>query len=501
MKWDRSSESTIKKHKRFLPNFLCFLSSLCLGLVPTIHEARQSHETGKLPAKIRRIERGLIPLVLIKGRPVIKMNLVDRMRHYKVPGVSVAVINNYRIEWARGYGIVEAGKSKPVTTETLFQAGSISKPIAAMVTLRMVQEGKLSLDEDVNRKLVSWKVPENEFTKEQKVTLRRLLSHSSGMTNSGVGEYSCDEQIPTLLDALEGKPPSKNPPTKVDFIPGSRWRYSGGGYAVLQQLLVDITGKPFPESVDETVFQRLMMRHSTFQEPLPDNLSSLAATGHQTTGEKYKCRFIYPEKAAAALWSTPSDLARFVIEVQRSYNRKSNRLLSAEMTRLMLTTQIENTGLGVFIAGKGRATRFSHGGGNQGFFSYLIGYPETGQGAVVMVNGTDYWDLVHEVVRGIALEYGWPDYIQERAPAKISPAVYEKLAGRYEVTPDFILTLATENERLFLKDSMTELIPESETRFFLMDGRLVTFTKDERGEINGLVLKQNDFIIRAKRLM
>jgi hypothetical protein len=265
---------------------------------------------------------------------------------------------------------------------------------------------------------------------------------------------------------------------------------------------MDVTGKPFPSLIQEIVFSRLRMRHSTFEQSrFPDDFASLAATGHKATGEKYGCRFVYPEMAAAGLWTTPSDLARFVIEIQKSRSSRSNRVLSSKLVSQMLTPQIENDGLGLFIAGKGKGTRFSHGGGNQGFFSYIVGYPETGQGAAVMINGTDYWDLVHEIVRGIAAEYRWPDYIQKRRLAKLDPKVYEELVGRYEIAPDFVLTVAIKDGRLILKDSGAELLPESPTKFFLLDGRRVIFFKDERRRTNRLMIQQNDFKIRAKRLV
>jgi len=187
-----------------------------------------------IAARIRRIETGLLLPVIVKGQPGVAMKLADRMQFFKTPGVSIAFINNGRIEWARAYGVREVGGSEPVTTEMLFQAGSISKPVTGMAALRLVQQGKLNLDEDVNRKLVSWKVPENEFTKEQKVTARRILSHTAGTTNNSVGTYVFGAELPTLPQALGGVKPANSPPVAVDFVPGSRQRYSGGGYTVLQ---------------------------------------------------------------------------------------------------------------------------------------------------------------------------------------------------------------------------------------------------------------------------
>ena len=193
------------------------------------------------------------------------------MKHYKVPGLSVALINNNAIEWARGYGVLEVEGTRPISTETLFQAAPISKPVSAMAALHFVQEGKLSLDEDINAKLKAWKIPDNEYTKKEKVTLRRLLSHNAGLTVHGFPGYAADEPVPTLLNVLDRKSPANSSPISVDMTPGSKLRYSGGGYCVLQQLLVDVRSKPFPEIMEQTVLSELSMKHSTYRQPLPES--------------------------------------------------------------------------------------------------------------------------------------------------------------------------------------------------------------------------------------
>ena len=201
-------------------------------------------------APILRVEQGLRPLAIVDGQPQPRWNIVERMKHFKVPGVSIAVISGGKVEWARGYGVV-AMDGKPVDTETLFQAASISKPVTALMALRLVDEGKLSLDEDVNLKLRSWKVPENEFTKTQKVTLRRLLNHSAGLTVRGFDGYAADGPVPSLLDVLDGKKPANSEPIRVEAVPGTKWSYSGGGYVVVQQLVTEVTGESFPELMQE----------------------------------------------------------------------------------------------------------------------------------------------------------------------------------------------------------------------------------------------------------
>jgi CubicO group peptidase (beta-lactamase class C family) len=453
-----------------------------------------SRDSASVADRIRRVENGLLSPVAIKGK-VNAMKLADRMAYYKVPGISVAVINNGAIEWARGYGVAEAGTANAVTTETLFQAASISKPVAAMGVLRLVGEGKLDLDEDVNKKLASWKVPENEFTKEQKVTLRRLLSHSAGMTVHGFRGYAEGEPVPTLLQVLNGEKPANSAPVRVDVLPGSLWRYSGGGISVAQLLVTDVTGKSFPQFMQEAVLSKLAMAHSTYQQPLPKDLLAKAAAGHGDNGEVIKGkRHTYPEMAAAGLWTTASDLARFAIEIQKSKAGKSNKVLSAEMINQMLTIQSGDYGLGLGIRGAGKALNFSHGGSNNGFRCMMFAYAETGQGAVVMTNGDAGGQLGNELLYSIAREYGWADYqVRERETAQVDPKIYESYVGKYQIRgADF--TLTTDNGHLFIQappfgPQKVELYPESETKYFVTTNAVTfSFVKDEEGQVVELLV-------------
>ena len=376
--------------------------------------------------RIRRVENGLIPLDQ-KGQPGQPAKLVDRMQFYKVPGVSVAVVNRGKVQWARGYGVLEAGNIKPVTAETLFQACSLSKPVAAVAVLALVQRKELDLDEDVNQKLKSWKVPQNEFTKDEKVTLRRLLSHTAGVTVSGFIGYAPDEPVPTLQQILDGVKPANSQPIRVDVTPGSQWRYSGGGFMITQQLLIDVTSEQFPELMRRIVLEKAGMNDSYFEQPLPKELMARAARGHGESGQKIKGNWhVYPEMAAGGLWTTPSDLARLVIELQRSKAGKSEKLLSTKSTAEMFSgqmrdfpvarvseryaRQITNQGLGFRLEGNGASARFSHHGGNEGYRCFVVAYVNSGEGAIVMTNSDNGFELIQEIVRSIAKEYGWPDY-------------------------------------------------------------------------------------------
>jgi len=337
------------------------------------------------------------------------MRLLDRMAYYHVPGVSIAVINDNRIEWAKGYGVLEAGTNAPVTPDTLFQAASIAKPVVAVAALHHVEQGLIDLDADVNRYLVSWQVPENEFTAQEKVTLRRLLSHSAGMTIHGFRGYAQGEAVPTLQQVLDGAPPANSPPIRVDLVPGTRFRYSGGGYMVVQQLLEDVTGQPFPQMVRDTVLEPWGMDDSTLESPLPEELEAIAASGHRANGAPIPGRWhTYPEMGAGgSMWSTPSDVARFAIAVMDAYAGRSNSVLSPEMAREMLTPQIESHGLGPAVLDDGGDRfYFVHDGANDGYKTVLAAYPERGQGVVVMTNADSGDALWHEIVNSVSAEYG-----------------------------------------------------------------------------------------------
>ncbi|HEX2853769.1 MAG TPA: serine hydrolase domain-containing protein [Opitutaceae bacterium] len=237
--------------------------------------------------------------------------IVALMQKRNVPGLSLAVVAEGRIVRARGYGVIESGGSTPVTEHTLFQAGSVSKPVAAFGALRPVDSGRLSLDANVNAALKSWKVPENEFTATEKVTLRRLLSHTAGLTVHGFPGYAVGATQPNLVQVLSGEKPANTPAVRADIVPGSKWRYSGGGYTAMQQLVIDVSGRPYPEFMHDTVLEPLGMLAGTFEQPLSQADAAKTATDHFQRAPVKGRWPVYPEMAAAGLWTTASDLARF----------------------------------------------------------------------------------------------------------------------------------------------------------------------------------------------
>jgi CubicO group peptidase (beta-lactamase class C family) len=363
-----------------------------------------------LAARIKRVENGLAP---VKAAPdAAGANLRDRMDALKVPGASIAVINDFKVEWARGYGVLDAETKEPVSVSTLFQAASISKPVTAMAALKLVQDRRLDLDADVNSVLASWKLPGNEFTAKTKVTLRRLLSHTGGLTVHGFPGYAVPGPVPTLLMVLDGVAPANTPPIRVDMEPGRAFRYSGGGYAIVQQMMLDVEGKAFPELMRDLVLSPVGMYDSTFEQPLPADRLKGAAAGHGTGGALVPGkRHTYPEMAAAGLWTTPTDLAAFAIEIQNSVLGRSNKVLSRAMVEKMLTPVLQNYGLGLGIDPVGGY--FQHDGGNAGFTCVLYAGQRSGKGVVVMANSDNGGPLFGEILRSVAREYAWENFFTE----------------------------------------------------------------------------------------
>jgi len=341
--------------------------------------------------------------------------ITARMHERNITGLSLAIIDDGKIIKAKGFGFTDKSGQTPVTPTTLFQAASISKSVTAFAALRLVQEGRLSLDADVNKELRTWKLPGNEFTKDKKVTLRGILSHSAGLTVSGFWGYATNDPVPTLMKVLDGVKPANTDAIRVDIVPGSKWRYSGGGYIVMQQMIIDVTEKPFPEFMSETVLKPLGMTNSAYKQPLPQDMAALCAAGYYAGDKAVKGRWhVYPEMAAAGLWTTASDLARFAIGVQQALAGDSNPVLSQSMTRQMLSVQNpslrDDDGLGVFLHGSIKTLQFQHSGRNAGFDAFMIAYAHTGRGAVILINANDDTGTTEEFLEVIAKEYAWEDF-------------------------------------------------------------------------------------------
>jgi CubicO group peptidase (beta-lactamase class C family) len=424
----------------------------------------------EIDARIERVVNGLLPATSQRSRWAPPARLADRMARFHTPGISIAVVNEGRIEWARGFGVREAGRHEPVTERTVFQAGSISKPVFALGVVRLAQEGKLDLDADVNTYLKSWKVPLNGQW-QPRVTLRQILSHSAGLTVHGFPGYRTTEPLPTIVDVLEGRPPANTDPVRVNLVPGTQFRYAGGGTTVAQLAVTEQLGKPFPHLMADAVLLPLGMADSTYEQPLPASHAGAAASAHPWKGDVLPGRWhVYPEMAAAGLWTTAADLARVGIEMQKALRGESKLLAKERAAQMLSPTVQDDVGIGFFLQGKSETQRFGHGGWDEGFVANLTFYKDRGQGAVVMINSNEGHALIDEVLRAVAKEYGWPGFFdEEKKAASVAPEVLDGYAGEYTAPKGFRATITRREGGLLLTvggQPALELTPESETGFF-----------------------------------
>ncbi len=422
--------------------------------------------------RIQRVENDLLPAVALKenlGRPT---SIAQRMRELGIPGISIAVIDEGKVSWARGYGLGDTVEKTPVTAQTLFQAGSISKPLAALGALRLVAEGKLSLDEDVNSKLRTWRVPENDFTKDDKVTVRRLVSHTAGLTVHGFEGYAAGSQIPTVVQVLDGTAPANSEPVRVDVRPGSKYRYSGGGYTVMQLLIADVSGQPFETYMQSQVLDVLGMKSSTYAQDLPSSLAPRMASAHRSGGVRIPGkRHIYPEMAAAGLWTTATDLAQYLLYVQAAVRGATGPVLNSSLAKeLVIRQNGGGHGLGPTIS-EDELARFGHDGVDEGFEASMLGYVAQGKGVVIMANANFASMLFDEITAGVARAYGWPGFPQQKqlSAQRISKPLLDRAPGKYQLNPEIVAELRARDGRLFfsaLEGGTFEVFAKDEAELF-----------------------------------
>ncbi len=402
------------------------------------------------------VERRLIPGWVIAGVNDADSgwSMDERLVARRVSGVSVAVIDGGRIEWAKGYGAAAVGE-RPVDASTIFQTASIGKTVTAMTVLALVDRGVLDLGRDVNDDLVSWRLPTGEIAEGEIVTLDRILSHTAGLTVHGFGGYTPGEELPTLRQMLDGEHPTNSGAVRIGWKPGTAMRYSGGGYLVAQQVIEDVTGKPFENVAEEFVLRPLGMTRTFYRATLTTELSANASAGHRVDGSVMPGRYrAMPEYGAGGgLWSTPSDLCRLALAIAEASAGHEGGPISPAAARDVLIPRIGGYGLGVFLHGQGEDFAFYHGGDNTGFHAFFVVYPERGQGAAIMTNGDGGILLYAEILRAISEVYGWPDY--RPVPATVVGVEQdwlERLAGAWEVEAFGELPVTTADGALELPD-------------------------------------------------
>lgn len=437
----------------------------------------------KHPPSIEHAMRDLLPATRVKGRTYTPATIAQRMAEQDVPALSIAVIDDGRVAWTKAYGLADVEERRNATPQTLFQAASISKPVAATAALTLVDDGLLALDEDVNAKLRSWKVPPSAYR--EKVTLRRLLSHTAGLTVHGFPGYAPNGPVPTALQVLDGLTPANTRAVRVDIEPGSEWRYSGGGYVVLQTLMSDVTGRTLPELMRERVLGPAGMRTSTYEQPIPPSLRPLAATAYRFDGKPVAGRHhLYPEMAAAGLWTTPGELASWLLAL--------DELLTPATLKAMFEEEKGDFGLGIGVRGRGDDLQVSHGGSNEGFRCTFVFYPRRGEGVVIMTNSDKGGGVTTQLLHALAREFDWPGYEPHTIePIAVPAAALHEYAGTYPVPGlPMEVVISVENGKAFMDfiNGRQELVPVDEDEFESVEGGTLVFERDATGRVTALSL-------------
>ncbi len=447
--------------RKLIPFLLLFFLMSC--------STQSEKDQQLLDERISRLENGLQPNVQIQGEVIPNYNIEERLRELGIPGVSIAVINNDQLEWAKGYGMADSSENRLVTAETMFLAGSISKPVSAVRAHQLAEEGIISLDANVNDYLTSWNLPENEFTEKEKVTTRRILNHTAGLTVWGFPGYDKGDTIPSVPEVLDGK--GNTDPVRVYQEPGVGWQYSGGGYTLMQHMITDIEEKLFPELMQSNVLDPLGMTGSTFENPLPSRYHRIAATGYRRNGNEVEGKWpIYPEMAAAGLWTTPSQLVLYAKEIQQIYQTRQDGLLRSKTVNEMLTPGMNNYGLGPAVT----EHTFGHNGADEGFRAELIAWKKQPVAMVIMVN-SDNGSIIQEIKLAIAQEYGLPGVEPvKRTYHQLSTQELEKFTGKYTIPGLGEVEMVVKDNGLEHRAPFAPepifLLPSSDSTFFNTNG-------------------------------
>jgi CubicO group peptidase (beta-lactamase class C family) len=457
--------------------------------------------------KIKEVEEHLGGAIQIAGHPW--FTLKERMAYYHVHGLSIAVVHNYKVEWARGYGWADSAEKRPVGVQTLFQAASISKSLNGVGLLRLAQEKKIDLYADINTYLSSWKFPYDSLSRGKKISVANLLSHTAGLTVHGFPGYEGGVARPSVVQVLNGAPPANTQAVRSMYAPGIKSEYSGGGTTISQLIVTDVTHEAYDQWMSENVLQPLGMTGSFYTQPAPAEKAALLATAYHADGSAVPGKYhIYPEEAPAGLWTNPTDLCKYIIETQLSYEGRSAKVLNQSFTRLRLTPYVDSSAaLGVFINTTGGVKYFQHGGANEGFRSQYYGSLEGGNGVVVMVN-SDNGNILSEVIAGVATVYGWTGFYHP-AVKTIFPLKPEELTAyegqyKYRGTRPLVLQVAAREDHLLIKQvwdgQEIGFYLFSDTSFFSRDANFeIKFARGADGKFATVSAFGRDFFDRVKQ--
>ena len=436
--------------------------------------------------QIARVETSLSGGIIIDGKTY---TLPERMKHYNVSGLSVAVIDNYQIVWAKGYGYADKKEKRKVTANTLFEPGSISKSLNAVGILQLAQQGKLDLYQDINQYLVNWKFPYDTVSHGKKITTAQLLSHTAGLGVHGFPGYQRDSAIAAVTDILDGRAPSNTEAVRSVTEPGKASRYSGGGILITQQMLTDLTKQRYEQYIYEHVLRPLGMTNSSYNQPPAVSQRKNLATGYKSNGNEVPGKyFVYPEKAAAGLWTTPTDICKYILEIQQAYLGKSSKVLNQEMVKLHVTPYKNDVAMGTFIQNRNGEKYFDHTASNEGFSGLFIGGLTNGKGAAIFVNSDDA-TIAFELVNSIAIAYNWAGFKkpEQITTVPVNDTITSKYIGEY-ITGGFFSEIKKEKDGLyFWTDGISsKMYFTSSTDFRNIElGGTKTFTFDSAGTVTG----------------
>jgi len=446
--------------------------------------------------KIAEVENNITGNVIVNNEK--PRTIEEEMKLYNVKGMSIAVIQDYKIAWAKAYGWADETEQRPMTTETLFEPGSISKSLNAVGILKLAQEGKLDLNTDINEYLKSWKFPYDSLSKGKKITLAEILSHQAGLTVHGFPGHNRNSDIPSVFQVLDGKSPAVTPAVLSEFEPGLKFQYSGGGTTISQVILTDITGQSYDQWMYDNVLKPIGMTHSSYAFPGANDDLSKYSSAYYPDGSPVLGKFrVYPEQAAAGLWMTPSDLCQYIIDMQLAYKGEKSKVLTEEMVKLHLTPYNNGpTAMGTFILDIDGAKYFEHGAGNDGFCGQFYASLDEGYGVVIFLN-TEDGNLLYEVISSVAKAYNWKNFYREPQRKNteevivVPDNVLESYRGIYLFDDQWAsVERKGEEYRFYTAGRSANMYFTSNTRFFNREFQAVKeFITDKKGNVTGYTRK------------
>ncbi len=442
---------------------------------------------------LSKIENNLIPKIQIENEPIY-YTLQERMEHYGAIGFSLTTIRNFKIEDSKGFGYCRKEEQINVENQSRFMVGSISKSITSLVVLKLQEKRILNIDTDIRSYLTSWKLPENEYTKNTPITLRMLIQHRSGLKKNQIMKakdqgFIEGDKIYSLEELLNGKTAIQA--ISFDSKPGEIYKYSNQGYNLIQKILEDITEKRFEELAKEMVLEPFEMTNSTFETvfPNPNNHNYCYAYKNEKVHEGFYRNT--NQKSGGGLFSTSEDLAKFSIKIANIVRGK-DPFLSQKLAHQIFTG--EDYGLGFDLIKKDSLLLFSHSGRTPGFYSFMAMNPENGDGFVMLVNSDGMGDLLMEMLRSTSKTFDWNIWSSKLITSiSIHLENYKNYLGTYlykDEKEEYKVEITIKNKQLYyieFDENETfeyPLIPISKNIFIDgIDGDKIEFNKNDKQEI------------------